>query len=201
MSSQCERRKSQCEDHISQCEDLTPQHGKRTRVCKTQGFSVFDNKRDKSPHAFHNFNPSSNPMRTNFLYHKAPVKRRAGLIARQLPCQQRHQNVGPHHAAPLKNIFGNGKITRRGKRNQETKISRFNSWSDIRKTNRRIWRQVKSSGSEALMKLIAASALVRQFKKLTCCMIQSKPALGQEAKTHPGKIEIISKTICIEKAA
>ena len=28
----------------------------------------------------------------------------------------------------------------------------------IRKTNRRIWRQVKSSGSEALMKLIAASA-------------------------------------------
>jgi hypothetical protein len=85
-----------------------------------------------------------------------PVKRRVGLSAGQqtkkysvynlssFNSQQRHQNAYLHRPVLERNIkHTSSRKTRRRNRNIHTKIKRFVSWRENRKTNRRLWRQWK----------------------------------------------------------
>ena len=155
LTSQCENRKAQCEisksqytTRISQCELGTSQCEAPKSHCEIPQSQCETPLGKYLKHT---------PKRTNLLHTYTPVKRRAGLIARQLHCLQRHQSVDPHQAATL--IFHNGKRNgrKRGKRNVETKRRRYCIWTETRKTQRCLWRKVRNTGSEALRKLIAAS--------------------------------------------
>ena len=112
--SQCEIPQSQCE--TPQCEKAPAPWEQENRLRTSLGRYL-----------------KHTPKRTNLLHTYTPVKRRAGLIARQLHCLQRHQSVDPHQAATL--IFHNGKRNgrKRGKRNVETKRRRYCIWTETRK--------------------------------------------------------------------
>ena len=72
------------------------------------------------------------------------------------PCQQRHQNANPHHAASQQWSFKICK-TRRGSRNLDAKVRCYQLWRDERKQYSTEWRQLKSFASKAVRKVIAAS--------------------------------------------
>ena len=77
--SQCEIPQSQCE--TPQCEKAPAPWEQENRLHTSLGRYL-----------------KHTPKRTNLLHTYTPVKRRAGLIARQLHCLQRHQSVDPHQA-------------------------------------------------------------------------------------------------------
>ena len=173
LTSQCENRKAQCEisksqykTRISQCELGTSQCEAPKSQCEIPQSQCETPQCEKAPAPWEQENRlhtslgrylKHTPKRTNLLHTYTPVKRRAGLIARQLHCLQRHQSVDPHQAATL--IFHNGKRNgrKRGKRNVETKRRRYCIWTETRKAQRCLWRKIRNIGSEALRKLIAAS--------------------------------------------
>ena len=149
LTSQCENQKAQCETsksqyttRISQCELGTSQCEAPESQCEIPQSQCEAPQCEKGPAPWQQENRLHTslgrylkhiPKRTNLLHTYTPVKRRAGLIARQLHCLQRHQSVDPHQAATLK--FHNGKrnIRKRGKRNAETKRRRYCIWIETRK--------------------------------------------------------------------
>lgn len=73
------------------------------------------------------------------------------------PTQQRHQNVHRYLAATTDELNRNFVKTRRGKRNINTRHTKFENWKILRRENCRYWRAFKTLGSEAVRKVVAAS--------------------------------------------
>ena len=173
-SPQCE---SQCEYASDEVRSSQSSYRSYKTVCTLPHPSI-----TSVPSKHHVINESIGlPCRKYNSFYKAPAfMRRAGLTARsesleneqfciltsfptlnnsQDPSQQRHQNDDPHRAALQPNFSPYKHKTRRGNRNIIVGLNRYKHWNEIRAENRRNWRVIKSSSSEVVRKLIAASPL------------------------------------------
>ena len=72
--------------------------------------------------------------------------------------RQRQLNACPHHATNHSHTTPRCCKGKRGRRNILTRYHRYLEWKTSRSAHRRLWRNIKSSGSEAMRKVIATSS-------------------------------------------
>ena len=168
---------SQCEP---QCEDTRRGDPQCESQCETSSHIYCPQKQNKKSSHVDQSDFKYSVTDEKYLRNTPTFTRRAGLTARQgswekgrsslvfalsqsqypeSPCLQRHQNDDPHCAASQTVYSKKGFKTRRGHKNRDAQLRRFEIWNTSRKENRRAWRKLKSSSSEAVRKVIAASPL------------------------------------------
>ena len=88
--------------------------------------------------------------------------------------RQRQLNACPHHATNHSHTTPRCCKGKRGRWNILTRYHRYLEWKTSRSVHRRLWRNIKSSGSEAMRKVMQPLRVVLRFKKLTGCMTIQK---------------------------